>query len=98
VHPQFSGRITTATNINAAELLGPAPSGLQYSVGEVRRNNVYTGPDAESRRATQLEQVADGDGGKCVGGRPYFYSAGPDKDPSTIEDNVYLSVPPVPRA
>jgi len=97
VHPQFSGRITNATAINSVELLGPAPTGKQYGVGDVRRNNVYTGSDSENRTATALQQVADGDGGKCIGGRPYFYSAGPDKDPSTIDDNVYLIVPPVPR-
>jgi hypothetical protein len=98
VHPQFSGRINDVTAINSVELLGPPPAGKQYGVGDVRRNNVYTGSDPESRRATALEQVADGDGGKCIGGRPYFYSAGPDKDPSTIDDNVYLIVPPVPRS
>lgn len=31
----------------------------------------------------------EGDGGLCAGGRPYFYSAGPDNNPATIEDNVY---------
>lgn len=31
----------------------------------------------------------DGDGGLCAGGRPYFYSAGPDGNPATVEDNVY---------
>lgn len=33
------------------------------------------------------------DGGLCAGGRPYFYSAGPDGDPSTREDNIYSSPP-----
>jgi prepilin-type N-terminal cleavage/methylation domain-containing protein len=88
VHPQFSGRITTVTPINSVELLGPAPAGKQYGVTDVRRNNVTASP----------QDIADGDGGKCIGGRPYFYSAGPDKDPSTIDDNVYLIVPPVPRS
>ena len=32
-------------------------------------------------------QTADSDGGVCPGGQPYFYSAGPDGDPSTVEDN-----------
>ncbi len=87
VHPQFSGRISTPTAISSVELLGPAPTGKQYGVGEIRRNNVTASP----------QDIADGDGGKCIGGRPYFYSAGPDKDPSTTDDNVYLIAPPIPR-
>ena len=35
------------------------------------------------------EFKADSDGGRPVGNRPYFYSAGEDEDPSTIDDNVY---------
>jgi len=35
----------------------------------------------------------DSDGGVCPGGRPYFYSAGPDADPSTTVDNVYTITP-----
>lgn len=33
--------------------------------------------------------IGDSDGGLCQGNQPYFYSAGPDKDPSTLDDNVY---------
>lgn len=42
--------------------------------------------------------VGDSDGGICPSPRPYFYSAGPDGDPSTIEDNVYLTRPRFPEA
>lgn len=35
----------------------------------------------------------DSDGGSPVGRRPYFYSAGADGDPSTIDDNIYLTRP-----
>lgn len=31
----------------------------------------------------------EGDGGLCAAGRPYFYSAGQDGNPATVEDNVY---------
>lgn len=34
-----------------------------------------------------------GDGGKCIEGRPYFYSIGADADPSQRSDNVYLNSP-----
>ncbi|MCC6320330.1 MAG: type II secretion system protein [Phycisphaerales bacterium] len=40
--------------------------------------------------------VGDGDEGMCVGGRPYFYSAGPDGDPGTRDDNVYTVTPQFP--
>lgn len=38
---------------------------------------------------------ADADGGLATNGRPYFYSAGPDGDPSTVEDNIYTVQPQV---
>lgn len=40
--------------------------------------------------------VGDSDEGMCVGGRPYFYSAGPDGDPGTRDDNVYTVTPQFP--
>lgn len=40
--------------------------------------------------------VGDGDEGLCIGGRPYFYSAGPDGDPGTRDDNVYTVTPQFP--
>jgi type II secretory pathway pseudopilin PulG len=42
----------------------------------------------EIRRSGQ-----DSDGGAPQGNRPYFYSAGPDGDPSTVDDNVYVTRP-----
>ena len=53
----------------------------------IRRNAIQEGEDM-----VELDQ-RDGDGGVCSGNLPYFYSAGPDGDPSTIEDNVYTAVP-----
>lgn len=44
---------------------------------------------AEIRRAPGM---GDADGGLTTN-KPYFYSAGPDGDPSTIEDNVYTVQP-----
>lgn len=37
--------------------------------------------------------VRDGDSGRSPNNRPYFYSAGPDGDPATVEDNVYANRP-----
>ena len=35
----------------------------------------------------------DSDGGTCPNKRPYFYSAGPDGDPATTQDNIYTIRP-----
>jgi prepilin-type N-terminal cleavage/methylation domain-containing protein len=37
----------------------------------------------------------DADGGMTTVGRGYFYSAGPDGDPSTVEDNIYTAEPKI---
>lgn len=42
---------------------------------------------------SDFDLLPDSDGGLTTGGRPYFYSAGPDGDPSTIDDNIYSSTP-----
>lgn len=62
--------------------------------GELRRNRIVS-LDHEAARANDLDYPveADSDGGRCPTRRPYFYSAGPDGDPSTIDDNVYTTVP-----
>jgi prepilin-type N-terminal cleavage/methylation domain-containing protein len=49
----------------------------------------------------QIEQnfvggIGDSDGGICPSPRPYFYSAGPDGDPATTDDNVYTVSPRFP--
>jgi prepilin-type N-terminal cleavage/methylation domain-containing protein len=66
------------------------PVDIECPVTEIRRNNtvVEEGP---------VKYRADSDGGVCLGNRPYFYSAGEDGDPSTIEDNVYTTVPTITR-
>lgn len=40
---------------------------------------------------SDFELVPDSDGGITAGNRPYFYSAGPDGNPATLEDNIYLA-------
>tara|TARA_R110000737_G_scaffold2923_8_gene8750 strand:+ start:11116 stop:11970 length:855 start_codon:yes stop_codon:yes gene_type:complete len=55
---------------------------------EIRRNRILA-----SDRAGFIGIEADSDGGSCPAQRPYFYSAGPDGDPATIEDNVYTTLP-----
>lgn len=49
-----------------------------------------------SYRAPGSTKAGDADEGLCPGGRPYFYSAGPDGDPGTRDDNVYTTTPKFP--
>lgn len=42
---------------------------------------------------SDFDLLPDSDGGLTSGDRPYFYSAGPDGNPATIEDNIYLTPP-----
>ncbi|MAO24003.1 MAG: hypothetical protein CMJ35_15460 [Phycisphaerae bacterium] len=42
---------------------------------------------------SELDLLPDSDGGLTAGDRPYFYSAGPDGNPATLEDNIYISPP-----
>ncbi|MBX3357422.1 MAG: type II secretion system protein [Phycisphaeraceae bacterium] len=41
--------------------------------------------------------VGDADEGVCPGKRPYFYSVGPDGDPGTRDDNIYVTTPTFPE-
>jgi prepilin-type N-terminal cleavage/methylation domain-containing protein len=103
VHPAFDGLHTGGTRATGArgaqEQINtianfpqrsdpPAPSS---EVRTIRRNALDT-KDRANWTATG-PAIGDSDGGKCPGNRPYFYSAGPDGDPSTIEDNVYTTKP-----
>ena len=45
------------------------------------------------QQLSDFELLPDSDGGLTIGNRPYFYSAGPDGDPSTIADNIYSTTP-----
>ncbi len=88
VHPAFQGLIygpwptlsTPTASVPTSAVLGAPPANRAYGIVDIRRNNQAGG---------------DADGGRGPGGRPYFYSAGPDGDPSTIADNVYLNQPQI---
>lgn len=79
VHPRFHGVVRDSVDFSDVEWLGPAPDNGVYFPGEFRRDPA----------------MGDADGGLTTNSRPYFYSAGPDGDPSTIEDNVYLVEPKI---
>ena len=68
--------------------------GLYSGVTSIRRN-FLTDADRENWSGRTLP-IGDSDGGQCPNGQPYFYSPGPDGDPSTLEDNVYSIRPNLP--
>ncbi len=99
VHPAFQGlkygpwaspAVPPVQYVNTSDILGPAPNNPrtgaphQYGLTTLRRNNTGAGGTD-----------ADSDGGLCAGGRPYFYSAGNDGDPSTVDDNIYTTQPEI---
>jgi prepilin-type N-terminal cleavage/methylation domain-containing protein len=97
VHPSFDGPIQGGpagqpdAYMTTTTLVPLAAPGV-YEFLEIRRNSIKRGDPA-----TDPSLAADSDGGSCVAGRPYFYSAGPDGDPSTTEDNVYSTAPTLPK-
>jgi len=112
VHPQFQGIITDSdANPNqdhdaprsVASVLGAARAGTTFAFANFRRNaSTVTAPAAR----TTAQLFPDSDGGRCVGNRPYFYSAGEDGlvgmyvgangDTNYNDDNVYSTTPTLP--
>ncbi len=104
VHPRFDGVIVDGTRAvgDAGDGIDLASSDSAFLQG---RETVYlsTGQlGLERLRRNALQEadylqnpglVGDSDGGICPSPRPYFYSSGPDGDPSTIDDNVYTTRP-----
>lgn len=107
VHPAFQGvwagdrtapsgaATAAATMVDATQFpaLAGAPKGKTWVPTLLRRNHVKAGASP-----VQAQDFPDSDGGRCTGGRPYFYSAGDDGDPSTTGDNVYSTSPDLPPA
>lgn len=79
-------------------LKGVGDSGPEqvWALNSIRRNNYASYAPADPNDLPEFrDELPDSDGGFCPGNRPYFYSAGPDGDPSTISDNVYITVPEI---
>ncbi len=89
VHPAFKGLVVLDANATQADAvavsarLGAAPAGKTYAISDIRR------ADGSFANGGPF----DADGGVSPANRPYFYSCGPDGDPTTIDDNVYLTTP-----
>ncbi len=96
VFPAFSGVIEAAgrgvgsqgTLVRTENVIAPPKSGKRWGAANVRRN-ALTKADREAVPGI----IGDSDGGIPLNNRPYFYSPGPDGDPSTLDDNVYSTKP-----
>lgn len=96
VHPAYDGGYgdfwnpTTGSTSARNELSLSYPSGGGVTILRLRRSYRPFNP-TDQRDA---DSIGDADEGICQGERVYFYSAGPDGDPGTREDNVYGSTRP----
>jgi prepilin-type N-terminal cleavage/methylation domain-containing protein len=101
VHPKFDGiveknRRTQDTDGEPIRIdreqngffVNPPSGGREMIIFNVRRNKMTA-----DERNEDPDLVADSDGGLCPSARPYFYSSGPDGDPSTTDDNIYTTIP-----
>ncbi len=107
VHPSFDGAFfgdprsptqnvrdfrAVGDIVKAVSLPNALPGPPTFLMAQIRRNNF-----ASTGGGSPNDAKPDSDGGICPGDRPYFYSAGPDGDPSTVNDNVYLRLPKLPN-
>lgn len=107
VHPRFAGEVLDGTRINGdpGSFIDLTDDSNGYLVGaetfipdgEIILSRVRRNALSDQDRRTSAELVGDSDGGLPPSPRPYFYSAGPDGDPSTIDDNVYSISPRFPN-
>jgi prepilin-type N-terminal cleavage/methylation domain-containing protein len=105
VHPAFSVGYPVGgagTSEQTANLISPPP-GKQWSIQALRRVHGLS-VDPRTMGSPRPSDYPDSDGGRCPGGRPYFYSAGEDGLVGHIEpginldaDNVYTVAPTTPR-
>lgn len=101
VHPRFGGihGVGTGNTELLDDVLGKSAAPIQYGFN----TQLITGFSRDPAPAvlpsgkTRAEYKNDSDGGAAPSRRPYFYSAGPDGDPSTTDDNVYTIRPNLPR-
>ncbi|HMN40256.1 MAG TPA: prepilin-type N-terminal cleavage/methylation domain-containing protein [Phycisphaerales bacterium] len=93
VHPRWDGGYGEYYNpITNAQVTTGRDQERQF-VGKRAGGGTHIESFLRSFRPTQTA-VGHADEGLCTGGRGYFYSSGPDKDPGARDDNVYLNGPP----
>ncbi|MFO0861675.1 MAG: type II secretion system protein [Phycisphaerales bacterium] len=101
VHPRFGGvhGVGSTAVEQLDDVLGSPPAGKQYGFKSKNVTAFSRDPAPVNlppgKKPTDYKN--DADGGAAPSRRPYFYSAGPDGDPSTVDDNVYTVRPNFPR-
>jgi prepilin-type N-terminal cleavage/methylation domain-containing protein len=101
VHPKFAGGHGDFFKQSAGSWSSQSRPNLSVKVKrngsdttlDFRRSYRPWNPDPAPAGITP---VGDADEGIGAGSRPYFYSAGPDGDPGTRDDNVYTDAPAFP--
>ncbi|MGV6813454.1 MAG: type II secretion system protein [Phycisphaerales bacterium] len=80
----------------------PEDSTTRVRMKFVRRNRLVdadfgdaglSGGTTQPSALSDYDLLPDSDGGLTIGNRPYFYSAGPDGNPATLDDNIYTITP-----
>lgn len=102
VHPRFDGGYgeVWTQNSGAWQALPSRASteeSLSYAAGAGPQASKDFSRSVRPKNPTAANPgIGDADEGLCVGGRPYFYSAGEDGDPGTRSDNLYTIKPTFP--
>ena len=105
VHPKFDGVIQEQDRMadDPGDTIDVTLDGIYFNAGSLPANIDHVRMNIIRRNFVTADELksnpdieADSDGGIATGNRPYFYSAGPDGNPATIDDNIYIN--PVQRA
>ncbi len=98
VHPAYDGGWGNYWDSNTTNVEARAMAASLNAIEFRRSWRPFESPGGEVPRVDGFLLFGDADEGICPGGgtRAYFYSAGPDGDPGTIEDNVYSERPQFP--
>lgn len=99
VHPRFGGvhGIGNGVAENITDVLGIYSPGYGTNSFRIDVFSRDPAPKVLPSGKTTGDYKNDADGGAVPNRRPYFYSAGPDGDPATTDDNVYTIRPDLPR-
>ncbi|MBX3389567.1 MAG: type II secretion system protein [Phycisphaeraceae bacterium] len=99
VHPRYGGVHGVGSGVaeDIADVLGTYVPGYGTKSFEIKVFSRDPAPKVLPSGKKIDDYKNDADGGAAPNRRPYFYSAGPDGDPSTTEDNIYTIRPNLPR-
>ncbi len=86
-----ANQLVTASDLPSGYGAGALTDASVLPIQSIRRNHLPE--EVREDNPSVAGMMGDSDGGICPSGRPYMYSAGPDGDPSTLDDNVYTTEP-----